>query len=111
MSNFIRYLLLVGFSLMSIVCLSAQDPMRPPSWMFESSTVKESNVERLIVQQILISENRTLAVINDVVVSVGDTVAGAKVKKISRQWVKVVRGGRSMTLRIVPTTKEYIREN
>lgn len=110
MYKLFRYSLFIGMSLISNISLSAQDPMRPPNWMLGNKNVSSSSAERLVLQQILISKNRTLAVINDVVVSVGDTVGGAKVKEISTQWVKVIRGGRNMTLKMAPTTKEYIRE-
>ncbi|MEH6448582.1 MAG: hypothetical protein V7765_07920 [Oleispira sp.] len=106
---FLIMLSLLTVSIYSPVSYSAQDPTRPPSWMAESANV-ETRKEVLILQQILISKNRKIAVINDKVVSEGDMVKGAKVREINRDWVSIIRSGRRVTLKLVPTTKEYINE-
>lgn len=89
--------------------LSAQDPTRPPSWMTKSTAVK-MNIEVLTLQQILISKNRKVAVINEKAVSEGDMIEGAKVKEIDHDWVKVMRSGRYVTLQLLPITKELVNE-
>lgn len=105
-------LLVFGLSIMSVYnvnVIAAQDPMRPPSWMTGSSTTKIRN-ERLNLQQILISDDRRSAVINNKLVNEGDSIKGAKVKEIDRERVIVMRSGRRQILRLVPTIKEYINE-
>ena len=110
---FIKTMLIV-FSLSvsglySVTVIAAQDPMRPPSWMGGSNKTKVRK-QSLSLQQILISEDRKSAVINNKLVNEGDMVKGAKVKRIERERVIVMRSGRRHTLRLVPTVKEYINE-
>ena len=103
--------LLIGLIISVLPILSsAQDPMRPPSWMKSTSIKSPGKTRKINLQQILISKDRKVAVINETLVTEGEKIAGGKVKQISEQWVKVERGGRTMTLRITPTTKEYRRE-
>jgi len=106
----INYALVFLISLISINNTAAEDPMRPPSWMSRSSSTVQSSLQALVLQQILISKKRKLAVINEKVVAEGEMVSGARVKVIASKWVRVVQGNRSITLRLAPTTKEYIRE-
>lgn len=93
----------------SAISLSAQDPTRPPSWLTGSANVT-SNEGALTLQQVLISQNRRFAVINEKLVSEGDRVAGARVTKIDRDKVIIIRAGQRTTLRLVPITKERINE-
>jgi MSHA biogenesis protein MshK len=101
-------LVIMGFCLNTY---SAQDPMRPPNWIMDSQTMSTRSIEPLTLQQILVSKNRKIAIINEKIVTEGSSIAGGKVLKISDEWVRVIRAGRSVTLIIAPTTKEYIREN
>lgn len=87
----------------------SEDPTRPPSWMTGVSEIKVSK-EALTLQQVLISEDRKVAVINDQLASIGDTVEGARIKEIGRDWVRVMRSGRNITLTLLPITKEYVSE-
>jgi hypothetical protein len=96
-------------SLSPILGLS-KDPMRPPNWIKSLSNESVTKDSKLNLQQILISKDRKFAMINETLVSEGESIAGGKIKKITHQWVKVERGGRTLTLRIIPTTKEYRRE-
>jgi hypothetical protein len=105
-----KYTLVLLISLTSINNAAAEDPMRPPSWISIPSNVVQDAAQALVLQQILISKTRKLAVINEKVVAEGEMVSGARVKAIANKWVRVVRGNRSITLRLAPTTKEYIRE-
>jgi len=89
---------------------SAQDPMRPPNWIIESQTMSKRSIEPLALQQILISENRKIAIINEKIVIEGSSIDGGRVLDIGDEWVRVMRDGRSMMLRISPITKEKIRE-
>jgi len=105
-------LLVFGLFVMGVYsasAIAAQDPMRPPSWMTGSGTTKARN-EKLNLQQILISSDRKSAVINNKLVNEGDSIKGAKVKKIDRERVIVMRSGRRQILRLVPKIKEYINE-
>jgi MSHA biogenesis protein MshK len=110
----ISNVLLIIFSFFTLginssISYSAQDPTRPPSWMTGAAEINTSK-KVLILQQILISDNRKIAVINDTLVSEGDMIEGAKVNRIDPDWVSIVRSGRRITLRLVPTIKESINE-
>lgn len=107
--NIIKIICFSTIGFYSSSSFSAQDPTRPPSWMTKSTAVKMST-EALTLQQILISKNRKVAVINEKPVSEGDMIEGAKVKEIDRDWVKVMRSGRYVKLQLLPITKELVNE-
>ena len=69
--------LLFLFLSTSFTQVFAQDPMKPPGWM-SRSVERTSTMQRLDLQQILKSENRRLAIINDTLVVEGQIIAGAK---------------------------------
>ena len=108
MFNILKPLLLI--SLFSFTNCFAQDPMRPPNWSEESQTERIVDLEPLELQQILNSENRKLAVINDILVVKGQVIGGATVAEITSDSVKVIYKGRSIILTLTTTTKEYNRE-
>jgi hypothetical protein len=84
--------------------------MRPPGWSTDNKPDRIATREVLNLQQILISKTRKIAIINDTLVVKGQIIGGAKVTEITDQWVKVSYKGRSTTLTITATTKEYNRE-
>jgi hypothetical protein len=51
-----------------------------------------------------------VAVINDTLVVEGQIIGGSRVAEITEQWVRVIYKGRSTTLTMTATTKEYKRE-
>lgn len=87
----------------------AQDPMKPPGWM-SRSVERTSTMQRLDLQQILKSENRKLAIINDTLVVEGQKIGGAKVIEIAESTVKVKYKGRNIVLTMTTSPKEYNRE-
>ncbi len=101
--------LLFLFLSTSFTQVFAQDPMKPPGWM-SRSVERTSTMQRLDLQQILKSENRRLAIINDTLVVEGQIIAGAKVIEIADSMVKVKYKGRSIVLTMTTSTKEYNRE-
>lgn len=84
--------------------------MRPPNWSTGNRVEQNLQRESLNLQQILSSKNRKVAVINDTLVVEGQIIGGAKVAEITDQWVRVIYQGRSTTLTMTATTKEYDRE-
>lgn len=84
--------------------------MRPPNWSAGNRVEQNSQREILNLQQILSSKNRKVAVINDTLVVEGQIIGGAKVAEITDQSVRVIYQGRSTTLTMTATTKEYNRE-
>ena len=101
--------LLILFLPTSFTQVFAQDPMKPPGWM-SRSVERTSTMQRLDLQQILKSENRKLAIINDTLVVEGQIIAGAKVIEIADSTVKIKYKGRSIVLTMTTSTKEYNRE-
>ena len=102
----IIYSLLIMLS----ACISAaQDPMRPPNWA-KSSEVSSVATEKLELQQILISVNRKLVVINDKVLQEGQTVSGVRIIEIEAGQIKIRRGGVNTIVKLLPATKEVSRE-
>lgn len=108
MFNIIKPLLFV-LLFSSLNCFS-EDPMKPPGWSAGNRSDRNVQRQTLDLQQILSSKNRKVAVINDTLVVEGQIIAGAKVVKITDQWVRVIYQGRSTTLTMTATTKEYKRE-
>jgi hypothetical protein len=104
--NILKTLLLVLFFSNGF----AQDPMKPPSRSTGNQSDRIVTREVLNLQQILSSKSRRVAIINDTLVIEGQVIGGAKVTEITDQWVKVSYKGRSTTLTMTVTTKEYNRE-
>lgn len=93
----------------------SQDPMRPPAWSHERQQSSPINKGQFNLQQIISSNNRSVAVINDTLLVEGQIINGAKVTKITSQWVRLNYKGRSFTLTMITddmttTTKEYHSE-
>ena len=84
-----------------------QNPMRPPSWA-KKPAASNVVIEKINLQQILISENRKLAVINNKVLQEGQVVAGVTVVEIKIGQVRIRRGGVSEIIKLLPPTKEVI---
>jgi hypothetical protein len=106
--NILKPLLLI-LLFFPFYCFS-QDPMKPPGWLENTQPTRAVKRETLNLQQILSSKNRKIAVINDTLVVEGQIIGGAKVAEITNQWVKVIYKGRSTTLTMTETKKEYNRE-
>lgn len=93
----------------------SQDPMKPPAWMQQNQTSVPVDTSKFKLQQIISSKDRGVAVINDTTLVEGQKIDGAKVTKITSQWVKLMYKGRIITLTMLTenmttTTKEYHSE-
>ncbi len=75
------------------------DPMRPPGFGV-ASTKKAYQSTNFVLSQILISEQRKRAIINEKLVSEGDRVAGAKVLRIDPDKVILRVDGKQRVLAI-----------
>ncbi len=76
------------------------DPMRPPQ-SGESVPQHATGDPRWMVTGILVSPERRLAMINNRLIGVGDSVDGARVRNIYGNGVELDIGGRSIVLRPV----------
>ena len=79
-------------------CFSATDPMQPPEYMVSTEKEKVSLSQPLVLQMVLMSETRKIAVINGTTVEEGAVVSGAKVISISKEKVIVRRKGKIVDL-------------
>jgi hypothetical protein len=72
----------------SLFANKTQDPMRPPNFNPASTTsVTATAVKQWDITEILISEERRIAVINDTPVKTGDTINNARVISINTDHV------------------------
>lgn len=94
---------------------ASQDPMKPPTWLQQRQKSAPIDIGKFNLQQIISSKNRSVAVINDTTLVEGQKIDGAKVTKITSDWVKLKYKGRTITLTMLTdnmntTTKEYHSE-
>jgi hypothetical protein len=83
---------------------AGQDPMRPPNWINQvQSTPVEST--KINLQQILISANRKVVIINDRIFREGQSIGGNKIIEIDATQIKIRRGGVSKIIKLLPSTK------
>ena len=90
--------------------------MKPPAFAlqkFRLAKLKKSNqlvkaktltpkpaVKALILTSILIGQNRKVAIINDQMMVVGDRIGKAKLVKVSRDSVQLLKNGKRIELRL-----------
>jgi MSHA biogenesis protein MshK len=87
----------------SVLCLlfvaasayGLSDPTKPASYHAESVVDKS-----LVLESVLISSQRKVAVINGAVVAEGDNVGSAKIIKIDKNGVKMNSGGKTLYLKL-----------
>lgn len=91
--------ILVGSILVSSILASSAmaDPMKPPGFGQVSAT-KTYSAHSYRLTQVLTSEQRNRAVINEQVVAVGDSVSGAKVVRIDQDKVTLNVAGKRKVL-------------
>jgi hypothetical protein len=93
---------LLLFLLLSSVVHSAseRDPMRPPAGTGELSAQVKQEQPRWILQSVLISGQRNIAVINQRTVSVGDHINGARVVAIHPGYVRLSKANEVFIIRL-----------
>lgn len=108
----IKKMIIVIGGLMLSQVLSAQldDPTLPPN---VTSMPAESTNQTIAWQlsSILISPQRSIAIINGQSVQVGDILAGARVKSINETVVKLKHRGETINLELLPILVKTVREN
>ena len=90
-----------------------KDPMRPPEYAlhkfrlakYKNSTktvikVKKSEVKSMKLTSIIYSPTRKIAIIDDQMLSVGGTINGAKLVRIGKHSVRLVRKGKVIHLQL-----------
>lgn len=102
-------LFLMGMLIISDVGYAGQDPMRPPHFS-NQSTSKVVKKEPIRLQQILISKDRKIVIINNKMLQVGQSISGAKITKIEANQISIRRAGVNKIIKLLPVTKEVNRE-
>ena len=90
-----------------------KDPMRPPEYAlhkfrlakYKNSTktvikVKKTEVKAMKLTSIIYSPTRKIAIIDDQMLSVGGTINGAKLVRIGKHSVRLVRKGKVIHLQL-----------
>ena len=104
MYKLIQVLIFSSLLILGTSAYSGQDPMRPPSWTKQKPTSSVKN-ESIKLQQILISEDRKVVIINDQILMEGQSVSGMKITKIEATQVMFRRAGVSKIIKLLPVAK------
>ncbi len=98
LSKINKYTLLVILLFVSLNVVARDDPFRPP-WFKESKSLSASKSikKQWYVNQILLSGDRRVAIINNAAVVVGDQISGAKVVNIFPSSVVLSYQGKEFT--------------
>jgi len=96
MHRLVIVLMLVSIPLMA----SERDPMRPPSSSGEASNKTDQEKPRWILQSVLVSGQRNIAVINQRTVAVGDSINGARVMAIHPGYVRLSKANEVFVIRL-----------
>ena len=104
------------FAVSTSAALDVNDPMKPPEFAlqkFRLAKLKNSNqlakskattakptVKPLLLTSILIGQNRKVAIINDKMLVVGDRIGKAKLVKVTRDGVQLLKNGKRIELKL-----------
>lgn len=78
------------------------DPTRPPVMMQAHGEAASSGPGEPVLQSVLISPGRKVAIISGETVQMGDRVGEARVVRIAEGQVVLARGGQTQTLKLFP---------
>lgn len=97
--------------LLVFVCVvhAGQDPMRPPNWTNQAPR-SPSTSARIDLQQILISKDRKIVIVNDKILQEGQLIDGYKIIEIDAKQIKIRRAGVNKIIKLLPITKGENRE-
>lgn len=85
------------------------DPMRPPGIVEVLQPALPTATRSLVLQSILIAEDRRVAMINDQRLQEGDEIEGARVVSIAPNHVRITRSGEELKLRLVSRNVKRVR--
>jgi MSHA biogenesis protein MshK len=104
---------LLAAAWMPLVCAAQTftDPMRPPAEFLKQATESrgiETPPDRPVLESILFSDQRRMALINGKMVKVGDKVGPAVVTKITEEAVVLRVDGKLETIRMFPNLEKRV---
>jgi len=104
------------FTVSTSVAVDINDPMKPPEFAlqkFRLAKLKKGNqltkaktntpkpaVKPLRLTSILIGQNRKVAIINDKMMVIGDRIGKAKLLKVTKDSVQLLKNGKRIELRL-----------
>lgn len=102
-------ILTIVFFIFQVDCFAENlpDPTRPPIW----GNVKGTGIELSqgpILQSILISPQRRVAVISGQTVLLGETYGGARIISINETSIVLKKGSKLETLRLFPEVRKSV---
>jgi hypothetical protein len=127
---FVIVLLSLGF--FGVGALSAQelrDPMQPPAFALQKfrqakfadqpkpakASVAKPAQKPLQLTSILYSKERKIAIIDDQMLAVGDSIRGARLVKLTRESARLVRNGKVLELNLdgnfIAIRKKAVKSN
>ena len=106
---FSRYFTFICLTLGMSVALAQKNPMQPPAFALlkyhqerlrrlPNSALPSKEVKPLVLNSILYSASRKIAIVNDKMLAIGEKVDVAKLLKISRDRVKLIKKGKIINL-------------
>lgn len=108
--SIVIYVFTAAFSANALV-VQKEDPLRPPEYKVKKTTVVKGKDSKAVrgwyVNEIIFSGNRRIAIVNNVAVTKGDRVNGARVIDIKPEHVVLNYKDKTVTarLRVVPVKK------
>ena len=104
-----RYLILglaLSLTTFAIAAQQLRDPTRPPAGASKGTSTSGAAKSRarsgMVLQTVLISEDRRVAVISGRLMSVGDTISGFRLTEIREGEVVMKKRSKTRTLRLFP---------
>lgn len=102
---------MAGSPLSTVAAENLADPTRPPSTLAVTGSTTDKTADVPVLQSVLISPYRKVAVINGEALQVGDRLDDARVSRIAEAEVVLVRGGRTQTLKLFPGIEKRRTQN
>ena len=109
MYRLIKIVLFLGCYIASSSGYTGQDPMRPPHFSNPSKS-RITKKEPIILQQILMSKDRKIVIVNDKILHEGQSISGAIIIKIEANQIRIRRAGVNAVIKLLPATKGMNRE-
>jgi hypothetical protein len=114
-TTYLLVIVLLSIGFFGVGALSAQelrDPMQPPALALQKfrlaklagqptpakASVEKSVRKPLQLTSILFSKDRKIAIIDDQMLAVGDSIRGARLVKLTRESAHLVRKGKALDL-------------
>jgi len=103
-------LILFFISCQSVIAMAFDDPTRPPSFRAISSETEKKTSGSFVLSSILISPQRSVAIINGRTVQLGDWLGNFQVHSIDKTSVTLTEDREHITLKLLPSSIKSVHE-